>query len=305
MAVVILHNPSSGRGRAALLAEQIAESVAAGGRRVRALRSGDPAEHVKEVLKGASQLVVVGGDGTVHHALSAAAESGAAILHVPTGTENLFAREFGMTPHLPSIMECLERNESERMDLGRAGFLGRGERLFSIMLSIGPDASVVRRLSAARKGPITHFSYLPPIAAEVFRIHLPKLSIEVDGRIIAKDRRGMAVVANMRQYGWRLDIAPGAQRADGLLDVAFLPAEGALSMLAWIGMAKLGWHSKSGRFISGRGERIRIVSDDPAACWQADGEAGDRVGQIDVVCEVIPGALRVLRMDGNPRPGNG
>lgn len=255
-------------------------------------------------------VVIVGGDGTVHHSLEilqreraretgvapgaprapgaptaavagrvAEPGGGPAIYHVPTGTENLFAREFGMRRDPASLLRAIERWDVRAIDLG----LVRGWP-FAIMVSVGPDASVIHRVNAGRDGAITHMSYVGPVIAEALRPSLPRLTIDAEreGKTVrlAEEERGWLVVANMRQYACRIDPCAAAKPDDGLLDVAFFPASISPRLLRWVVRSRLRLNDTALARAAGarfeRAQRIAVTSRDPAPV-QIDGEVGGSI----------------------------
>ncbi len=286
MRIVIVFNPKSGRGRAGTLSAEFARALRAEGHEVEPVAIGPHSEApIQRWLKGAGALVVMGGDGTLHAMLPAAAESGAPVYHVPLGTENLFAREFGMTTDVRRLCATIARAESRAIDMGECG-----GRPFAIMASAGPDASVIHRLDAARNGAISHLSYAPHILAEFMDPRLPPMTIECDGEVVARDQPGMVVVANLRQYALRIDPACDAKADDGLLDVVLFPARSAWGVLWWEAKSMLRVHQRDPRLIYRRAREVRVTS--PVRLpVQIDGEAAPIAA---ITARVRAGALRVL-----------
>jgi diacylglycerol kinase (ATP) len=293
MRVAILANPASGRGRALRLARDLRETMQFSGRDVEECSARDPA--AASVIRRADVVVIVGGDGTVHHQLPALTKSSAALWHAPTGTENLFAREFGMTTSADDVLAALDATHAAPIDLATIN-----GRHFAIMAGIGPDASIVARVAAARRGPISKMSYAWPSTIEAMRPSLPSMTIDVDGERVVENRRGFIVVANSRHYGGRLNPARDARVDDGLLDVVFFPCESRVRALSWTLGCRLGRQGKSRYLISHRAERVRLEIDAAhRAMLQLDGEyAGNASGGLDI--EVRPAALRVLLPINHP-----
>jgi diacylglycerol kinase family enzyme len=270
MRVAILANPASGRGRALNLARALREAVLFAGHEVEECSARDPS--ASETIRRAEAVVIVGGDGTVHYQLPALARSDAALWHAPTGTENLFAREFGMTTSEDDLLAALEQDEKAAVDLATLN-----GRYFAIMAGVGPDASIVARVAAARTGTISKLSYAWPSTLEAFKPSLPEMSIDIDGERVINQQPGFIVVD------------------DGLLDVVFFPCRSRVRALSWTLGCRLGRQGKSRYLISRRAKRVRIEID-PAhrAMLQLDGEfAGNASGELNI--EVQPAALRVLR----------
>lgn len=254
-------------------------------------------------------LVVVGGDGSVHAAAGHARAADVPIYQFPTGTENLFAREFGMDRRYRTLAEALKRGEYRAIDMGRCN-----GRTFLIMCSVGFDANVVHRLARVRKGAISHLSYAQHIAHELLFPSFEPLTIEIDGRVVVSDRPGFVVVANSRQYAMRLDPARRADMSDGLLDVVFVPFRTRVTLAAWTAGMRLGIHLGGRETVYERGTSVKInaapgrrpgpagFGERPgAALYQLDGEAPgvsyDREGDLaltPIEIGVEPRALRVL-----------
>lgn len=285
MRVALVANPTSGRGRALPLREAVAAALAARGHEPVPLGLSE-AVRVRE----ADAAVVFGGDGTLHGVLPALAD-GPPVYHAPLGTENLFAREFAMRPDAGEVCSAVDRAASRTIDLGEAACLG-ASRPFVVMLSVGPDAGVIRRLHMARRGPITHAAYIAPILGEALRPSLAPLTIVADGREVIRAATGTLVVANLRQYGLRIDPAPDADPADGLLDLVFMPCTTGLGVLARTLASRLRRHGAAVVRLRARAFEVRSERSVPV---QADGECmpwGE--GGLDLRLWVRPGAMRVL-----------
>lgn len=296
MKVVLLANPASGKGRAEAQAGTIAAALGDDGVhvvRVRAERGNERA--LREALHEAGALVIVGGDGTLHHALSEIARSGVPVYHAGMGTENLFARQFGMSREVSGVRRALATRNVRPVDLGEAN-----GRFFSLMVSVGPDAAVVHRLASTRRAGISHLSYVRPILSEL-RVPPPKLWVAVDGEVVIEGKRGMVVVANSAQYALRSNPASAADMSDGVLDIVFLPADSSFGSLLGLLRCRVSRVPDSAGRIHVRGARVRIEPDDEqaAAFSQIDGEAFDvlsrRPGSAEALDILIrPGAMSVL-----------
>lgn len=296
MQVLVLANSRSGRGRSAAIADRLTGALGeAGHHPVRLQPEPAPPGPVRTDPRfaDADAVVAVGGDGTVYHALPQLLRSKTPVYHAPAGNENLFAREFGMTANPATLLGALKRGPSAPVDLGTVN-AHEAARPFAIMLSVGPDASVIHRLHADRSRASGHAMYLAPTLAECRDLTLPALSIRVDGRPVVTRERGFAIVANCRRYALGLDPARSADMRDGKLDVVFFPAASLARALLWMARCALGDPRDWAGTVVARGAEVRVASDVPAP-WQVDGEPG---GVLDpssgLSLGVIPGALHVL-----------
>ncbi len=289
--IALLANPRAGRGRAARERERLEHVLESRGHQAVRWDAGAP-----RPPDPFDVLCVLGGDGTIHHVLADLIDSRAALYHYPLGTENLIAREFRHRASAAALLRAIDVCQTHTIDLGACG----GE-LFAIMASVGPDASIIHRVHARRRGRITHASYLLPVLREIARPCLPRIWLRVDGQEEVDGRRGTVIVANCRRYGFRLDPAPDAQMDDGLLDAVFLPVSSAMDGLSMALACRHRRHLARSGVVSLRGRRVEIATDLGAPCWQADGEARGTPTRArgngptsTICCEVRPRCARVL-----------
>jgi diacylglycerol kinase family enzyme len=304
MPVVVLFNPVSGVGRALAAAERLAQGLRAAGVEIRLLPTERrPAnEWLRPALADARLLVVCGGDGAVRMSAIEAARASVPLWHAPCGTENLFARTFGMTAEPAAVARALAADRTTRLDLGRVD-----DESFAIMASVGFDAEVVHLVAARRTGAISHLSYARPILELAATWRASRLAWTIDGEH-EELGEGIVVVGNMRAYGVGLNPAAEAVHDDGLLDSVFIPARRALDLLPWALLLRLGLAHRLPDWIAPhggghrmrRGAQIELISE-PAARLQLDGDpsalsasagSSDRVVRRRFWAE--PGALRVL-----------
>jgi len=266
--IVIMYNPVSGAGRATQAAESTLAALRERGHDVAtvASRLESTAEWLDPALKGAEALVIAGGDGAMRLAAPAACRTQTPVFHLPLGTENLFAREFEMRGGIETLLQALQARRVRRVDVGVAN-----GRLFLLMASVGFDAEVVHTLAASRGGRISHFTYIKPILSTMRTWTPPALSIEIDGRTVIDGQTGMVVVANSRQYGWRIDPAVNADMADGVLDVIFMPARSLMQLVAWAVRCRMRRQLAHASTVTARGRSIVIRSDRPQH-FQLDGD---------------------------------
>lgn len=238
---------------------------------------------IARAARDAQAMIVLGGDGSVHHALPALVGAPAALYHYALGTENLFSREFGMRPEPDAVLHALRAGRTREINVGTAAWGGH-TRHFAVMLSCGPDAGVIRRLHARRAGAISHLAYIRPVFEELLSPSLPTVTIHADGDEVVRGARGLLLIANMRQYALRIDPAPLADPGDGLLDVVFMPARNAPATLAWVVACRRRRGHRRPGFVHHRARNIRVefAHETPL---QADGEhcPGVRRGETALV----------------------
>ena len=269
--VLIIFNPVSGGGRAEHAAGHLAQTLSGAGHKTAVTPTRrEPGDGWLDCqITDTAVLVILGGDGAVRAAAGAAIRTRTPLYHVPYGTANLFAGEFGMDRRPETLLRALDRFDVRWVDVGEAD----GE-LFVLMASVGFDADVVYDLAARRGASISYLSYAGPLLRQLRRWDPTSLSVKIDGRTVELDppARGTIIVANARCYAFGLQPAPDADMTDGILDVIHLPMATRRSVLAWMVKLRLGWR---------RGVKVR------------------RGAVIEIRCE----HRRRLQLDGDPAGG--
>lgn len=299
MRVLVVSNPASGRGKGPRVADEASAMLMRAGMGATRLdvNRDDKAAFLESLraAAGAHDVVVIaGGDGTVHFALPALLGARAALYHLPLGTENLFSREFEMRREHDALLRAITRQRRVPMDIATLTREDGSVRHFAIMCSVGPDAGVIERLAATRRGAISHLSYTMPVLREVVKPRVATMRVEVDGKPLVVDGTGMLVVANTRQYALRIDHAHRASANDGLLDVVFMPASGGVDALLWTLRSRLRERHDADGSMYATGTNVRVTTADARAVYQLDGEHGGHAAQGALTFGVLPGAISVL-----------
>jgi len=283
----ITANPYSGARANRKYVEQLAAALSE--RRIETRIVWDAAERAgllrSPEIAGCRCIVVMGGDGTVADVINERPPVPLATL--PLGTENLFAREFGFTRDVHRLAEAITRGRERTIDLGCAN-----GRYFSLMLSAGFDAEVVRRVAAWRQAEqrlrrLTHLSYARHILAATRAYAWPIVRLEADGETV---EGAHVIVQNLPQYGMRLRFAPDAGADDGLLDWVVFQGSGFAATLNYARDVRRGRHRDRADVRCGRAQRLRLTAPEPVPL-QMDGDAA---GTTPVNVEIVPEALRVI-----------
>ena len=224
MRFTIIANPRSGRGKASKLAYALEQLAEARGHQTHTIFVGPQWQLEDEQLCECDRLVIVGGDGTVHHLLPQLARTQTPFYHLATGTANLIAHAFRMSSRPARAMLQLETDcEPTRIDLPECN-----GHPFLIMTSLGMDASVIHRLEESRT--LGGFrAYIRPVIREVFSPRIARLRVEVDDQQF-ECKPGVLVVANLPNYGGHFDPCRSASGVDCQLDIANIPGSTSLGV---------------------------------------------------------------------------
>ncbi len=302
--VVLIVNPTAGKGAGRLIGAQAGALLRANGHEVVDASAGSAQEarvRAERAIKdGVDTVVVVGGDGVVHLGINLCADRGLRLGVVPAGTGNDFARNLGIPVSDPSAaVRLITVGVTQRMDAGRVTLSSGDQQWFGGVLGAGFDAVVTARASRMR-WPRGQMRYNLAILRElpVFK-PIPYAAI-LDGRRI--DTRAMLVaVANTTSFGGGMRVCPDADWTDGLFDVLILHEVSIPTFLRIFPSVYSGTHLGHPAVEIVRARRVRLEAQGIHS--QADGEM---MAELPLDVEAVPGVLNVFvagaDSDRVPRP---
>jgi YegS/Rv2252/BmrU family lipid kinase len=267
--VIVIANPTSGTGRAARRLRAVVADLEALGAPVRSVVTGAPGEATdvaREASGKAPLLVAFGGDGTFNEVLNGADLERAVLALIPAGTGNVLAKELGMSLKPRKAAAQLVQGAQVCYDLGECN-----GRLFACMFGAGLDAHVVRLVAQGRGRRMTKLRYVPYVVRALWGMPAWSISLESEGQVLARGMR-QVVVANTRSYGGPVQVASAAGPADGQLDAAALPLNGALGCLGATCQTLLRRVHKAGGARYERARRFTVTAEQPDVPMQIDGE---------------------------------
>jgi diacylglycerol kinase (ATP) len=181
---------------------------------------------------GADLVVACGGDGTVNAVAGALADTGAALGIVPFGAGSLLAADLGVPDDLEKAVSALITGVDRRIDLGRVGGGpdGRaperpGGRALVGLAGLGLAASMVGDVPARLRKRLPRPAYLMAVARHLGDRGVT-VTFELDGRVVRHRCVRTALIGNFGRVQGGLDLIPGAEPDDGLLDLVVLTPRG-------------------------------------------------------------------------------
>ncbi len=161
-----------------------------------------------------TDVVMVGGDGTVNQVVNALKNEPIQFGIIPVGSGNGLARAAGIPVKPKEALQLLFTGEAKKTD----AFLINKQ--FSCMLSgIGFDAKVAHEFATkATRGLLT---YTQQSIIQFFKAQPYQFEVIVDGFSFFSDAFFISI-ANSNQFGNNVTIAPKASLNDGLLDIVIV-----------------------------------------------------------------------------------
>jgi YegS/Rv2252/BmrU family lipid kinase len=292
-ATVLISNPDAGGGgeRRALEVTRFSTELKARGIDAQVMLTTAPGEATvlasRAIEKGASTIIVSGGDGTINEALQAIVGSHIRLAIWPCGTANVLARELGIPTNRSRTMEIIARGNTKRIYTGCAIQEETGERrYFLLMAGIGLDASVVKGVRPGLKRRIGKaafwYSGLEHLAGWV---PVP-FEIEVEGESVIAT---FAAIGKGSLYGGGLSVTPRARLDQPEFEICIMSATSRLRYLRLLPAVVRGGiksDTRDVRFIRTSLTRVR-----GRVAVQVDGEL---IGQPPMRFEIVPEPLEIV-----------
>lgn len=287
--VAIIFNPTSGSQSPEARLSRLRELASAAGLQCEpaaTLKEGGAAPAAREALRsGAERVLVCGGDGTLTQAASVLAGTSTVLGVLPGGTANLLAVNLGLPTDIEEAVRVALQEKPRPIDVGRAN-----GRVFLVMAGIGADAQMVRdakREVKRRLGPLAYALAAWRLLTE----RHTRYTITLDGRTFRR-RAKTVVVANLGHVAPGLELVPGTDPRDGLLEVAIVRAW-TLGQIARVVLRVLLRRNRSDELLEihhAREVLIRCARPQPV---HTDGEVAGSTAELEV--HVEPRALSIAR----------
>ncbi|MEW5850811.1 MAG: diacylglycerol kinase family protein [Myxococcota bacterium] len=249
---------------------------------------------------GADCVVAVGGDGTNNEVINgfvrpdgSLRRPDARFAFLPRGTGGDFRRTFGFDK---DVDKALERAKNPGIPTD-AGFMeltthdgGKTTRAYINIASAGLSGIVDKMVNATSKalGPASFFvGSLKGLMA----FHPYDLTVTVDGKTFHSGKAALCTAANGRFFGGGMQIAPGADPGDGLLDVVCLPAWGSARFVMESARLYAGDIREATGVQCITGREVRMESKEEVLL-DVDGE---QPGRLPATFKVLPKAVRLCR----------
>ena len=255
--------------------------------KVRVTREKGDARRFAAEAHEADLLIAAGGDGTlnevVHGLMDISKVAPPALGVIPLGTANDFATGCGIPRDPEEALVLCMTGQAVPIDIGKAN-----ERWFLNAASVGFGAEVTATTPPELK------RLLGPAAYTVMGAILARNVHHYQGRLILPDREitgtgPVAIVANGRQTGGGIQVAPRAQIDDGLLDLLVVRQIPAMALLT--AARELQELSPDGEYISYWQTSWAEVCPEESIPVNLDGEP---VRFSSVRYEAVPKAIRLI-----------
>jgi YegS/Rv2252/BmrU family lipid kinase len=297
---LIVLNPNAGSGRAGrlwaqiepLLWRELGELVVAV-----TLHPSELMPHLdKARAAGLTTVIAIGGDGTNHTLVNELVKLNKAhpdeppmvFGSIPVGTGRDWARTFSIPMNLLKAVQWIKAATPTPVDIGQITTEAINFHFLNIA-STGISGEIARRVNAlARRWPWTFYQ---KTVEALLSYRPPHMRIRLDGEVWYDDKAWVVTVANGRNFGHGMLIAPDAQTSDGLFDVVLIENMGRLEAIRALSTVYSGQHIKRSDVHVKRARLVEVESVSGRLPIELDGEqsSGSRLR-----FEVLPGMLPML-----------
>ena len=279
MKVALLVNHFAKAGRADKYFEQILSRLKLHGVFPDVLSPESTGDVVKKIsTSDADRIIVVGGDGSLHYAANALANTGRTLGLIPLGTGNDAARAFRISDD--NLDDHIDRALKDPLSID---LVKSGSHYFVTSCIMGFPSKVNQRSNAMRfpKGQsrytVATLAELNSLESERYWLELDKENFEIKAAAV--------VVANTSFFGGGMKICPEANPCDGMLDICVLGDVSRAKLLHLFTKIRNGSHIQEPEVFLYRSRSISIKADGQA---RADGEPFEN---LPLTMKVQPDAL--------------
>jgi diacylglycerol kinase (ATP) len=227
-------------------------------------------------------VIARGGDGTIHQAVNWIAGCGVPLAVIPAGTANVLAIELGLPHETEAAVRVAAEGRRRRLYLGEAA-----GRYFHLMAGIGLDAHVIEHVRPVMKKHLGVAAFWMAGLASFWTYPLTSVDVEMNGECL---RATFVVIANARNYGGHLQIAPSASPLAPGLDVCLFSSTDRTSYLRYLSGVLMNKHLTYPDVFYRRVERV-TVRGDSSVMVQMDGEV---VGHLPMEFSTSEASIEVL-----------
>jgi len=286
--VKFVHNPRSGIIRSPVLIRRILERSIADAPFEYDFTETEYRGHAREIASDAIQqgydaVVAVGGDGTANEVATALLHSDVAMGIIPIGSGNGLARGVSIPVSIRKAGRLLIEGKTRIIDAGKFE-----NRYFFVVGGVGFDALIGKLFDdQSIRGPLPYFW----IGFREFLFYRPEVFIlEFDGRHIVVPAL-LVTIANTKQWGNGVIIAPEAEPDDGKLDVCIIHRVKFFYALYHFPKLFTGKIDKVRKYERYQTKKVKIIREYPGP-FHVDGEPQDAGTELHVTVE--PSALKII-----------
>jgi diacylglycerol kinase (ATP) len=227
-----------------------------------------------------TDLVVLGGDGTLNLAVNHVIGRDIPISFLPCGTGNDFCRSLGITRK--NAIDVAINGRATPIDLGKCN-----QSYFVNAMNVGISKELLKNINDLHNPFLRRFVYVWEALKHIFTFQEQQIHIQGSRQVINKESF-IAVFANGNYFGNGMKVAPAAKQNDGLIDCIWLGKHSIAKKLLYLSRIFSGKHVQYDDVVYWQDNEI--VIDTPGLDIEMD---GDYWGTSPVTISSAPGAIKL------------
>lgn len=214
-------------------------------------------------LEAVCRIVVIGGDGTMHHLLPSLQATELPLGLIPWGTGNVLARELQLPRDVDAAVRVAAGDSVQKLQLGLAG-----QTPFLLMAGVGIDGYLVTRVGPRIKRLLGIGAFWLAGLRDFWGYPLPSFTVRLGDESLEATQ---ALVSNCRSYGGGLQFTPDAEITQPGFSVCLFQGKRHWDYVRYLLRAYQGTHRKLADVLSRRAALVEITGSS-GCLLQLDGE---------------------------------
>ena len=237
------------------------------------------------IKRGATDIIVVGGDGTLHEAINGFSNFEKVNLGlIPCGTGNDFAKAIGISLIPEKALDIILNEQPKYVDFMQMPTV-RGINI----IGTGIDVDVLKRYEKLKKK--NKFNYTTCLIKTLFNFNYTDFTAHIDGTT-TEYRSFIACIANGSVYGGGIPICPIANPTDNKLDFVAVDSMAKIKIIGAFLKLKRGKILTMKQATHCTCEQIKVQTDKPCTV-NVDGELYEN---IPFEVKIVSNTLKMYRI---------
>ena len=284
---LIIFNPYSGRSKSKNIVEKLIPRLQAAGIDYDLLETKletEPSTYIRsKVNEFTTDIIAIGGDGTLNHVLNGIKGLDVTLNIIPTGTGNDFVKNIDIGGSPDEQIDAILHGKEIRVDVGICN-----EQLFLNGVGLGFDGQIVSDMLNKESWLSGHAKYYYYVLRILATFKSVSINLIIDSKELNKNLI-LLTVANGTTFGGGFRLAPDADISDGLLDICMIGDISPLKRFLNIHKLSNGTHGKLKEVELSKTKSVTI-EENPFIIGHIDGEY---LGHPPFRIRSLPGYLKI------------
>lgn len=269
--ILFIINPVSGSGKGTQLIKEINEFMEKTEIEY-SIKISNRVGQIKELakngcLEGVSDIIIVGGDGSVHEAINGMQlRKGIRFGIIPSGTGNDYARLIYKEMNLSYYLACIKRGRTVQVDIGSVNGLR-----FINSCGVGIDSNILKDAEKYKNIAKGSAAYLLSTVKNLLFFKAQKIIMTIDQQKITREII-LVAISKGRYFGGGMMITPNAELNDGQFEICVVNKISAVKLLMLFPSIFKGEHIHIKNTVEiFKGKMIKIETVDKQLYFEVDG----------------------------------